>query len=320
MISTNDHAACSGCSLCLLVCPMWRHSRDIALSAHGYAKALQHGASANDIAAELWSCTLCGACDPVCPEQINVTGMILDLRRRLEHVGSTTVRARMESEALRPLAIQHATVKLLPDQALLESPELLSRIAALLGIPVAEDDGADIALAVEAGIIIQPQRMQRFLASWRGLKKIIIADGLLLKHLRQLLPAMNFVSLGEALSTHAVVRRSLRATDLYVIEPRAYHADFHRLVKHYDRLRAESGSAFNLDLQRIAIPATSRSLPQRLGLIAPDDNEQARWVLHGRRISRIVVESLEDRAAFEKITDIRVVHLAELAEDKVCGK
>jgi ferredoxin len=316
MKNSHDHATCSGCSLCLLVCPMWRRNRDISLTAHGYAKALQHGADAKDIAKELWSCTLCGACDPVCPEQIDVTGMILKLRRRLAHPEEQTLQARMEAEAARPLKIEHTAAKLLPDQALRDSPDLLARIADRLGIPVAEDDGADIALALEAGVVIPPQRLQRFLAPWRGLKKIIIADGLLLKHLKQLLPAMNFVTLGEALSTNATVRRSLRATDLYVIEPRAYHADYQRLVKHYDRLRAESGSAFNLDLQRIAIPVTSRSLSQRLGLMAPDDDAQARWVLHGRSISRIVVESLEDRAALEKISDVPIVHLADLTENE----
>jgi heterodisulfide reductase subunit C len=346
MKKSTDHAACSGCSLCLLVCPMWRHHRDISLTAHGYAKALQHGAHANEIATALWSCTLCGACDPVCPEQIDVTGMILKLRRQLAHpdghgctpghdrfplssslpqagergkvslcefhIKMSALQARMQAEAVRPLTIQHPAVKLLPDQALRESPERLARIADLLGISVAEDDGADIALALEAGVVIPPQRLQRFLATWRGLHKIIIADGLLLKHLKQLLPKMNFVTLGEALSTHAAVRRSLRASDLYVIEPRAYHADYQRLVKHYDCLRTESGSAFNLDLQRIAIPATSRSLPQRLGLSAADDEAQARWVLHGRSITRIVVESLEDRAALEKVSDVPVVHLVDL--------
>lgn len=315
---TIDHAACSGCSLCLLVCPMWRHHRDISLTAHGYAKALQHGADAHGIAAELWGCTLCGACDPVCPEQIDVTGMILKLRRESVHPAAQNLRAEMESEALRPLKIQHTTEKLLPDQALRDSPDLLARIAALLGVSVAEDDGADIALALEAGVVVPPQRLKRFLSSWRGLKKIIIADGILLKHLKQLLPAMNFVTLGEALSTHAAVRRSLRTSDLYVIEPRAYHAAYQRLVKHYDRLRSESGSAFNLDLQRIAIPATSRSLPQRLGLMANDDDEQARWVLHGRNISRIVVESLQDKAAIEKVSDVPVVHLADLLIDEAC--
>lgn len=315
MQRSGNHSACSGCSLCLLVCPMWRQHRDISLTAHGYAKALQNGASADEIATELWSCSLCGACDPVCPEQIDVTGMILNLRRQLKHPEESAVQAHMSAQAARPLTTKHAAAKLLPDQALLDHPGTLARITALLGIPAAEDDGADIALALEAGVVVPPQRLQRFLAPWRGLKKAIVADGLLLKHMKQLLPAMHVVSLGEALSAHAAVRGKLRASDLYVIEPRAYHADYPRLVKHYDRLRAESGSAFNLDLQRIAIPVTSRSLPQRLGLLPHDDDMQARWALHGRSITRIVVENMEARIALEKISAVPVVHVAELPED-----
>jgi ferredoxin len=316
MKNSNDHAACSGCSLCLLVCPMWRRNRDISLTAHGYAKALQHGASVDDIATAVWSCTLCAACDPVCPEQIDVTGMILKLRSQLKHPEELALQARMNAQAAHPLATQFVTATaLLPNPALCERPDTLARIAILLGLAITEDDGTDIALALETGVDIPPLRLQRFLDPLRELDKIIVADGLLLKQLRLWLPAANLISLGEALSGHASVRRSLRATDLYVIEPRAYHAEYQRLVKHYDRLRAESGSAFNLDLQRIAIPSTSRSLPQRLGLIAPDDEAQARWVLHGRNISRIVVESMEDRAALEKVCDVPVVHLADLVGD-----
>lgn len=315
MKRSGNFSACSGCSLCLLVCPMWRQHRDIGLSAHGYAKALQHGASADEIATELWGCSLCGACDPVCPEQIDVTGMILGLRRQMAHPESAVVQARMAEEAARPLTTQYAATKLLPDQALRDHPDTLARIAALLGAAVAEDDGADIALALEAGVIVPPQRLQRFLAPWRGAKKLVVADGLLLKHLRQLQPAMAFVGLGEALSALASVRRSLRASDLYVIEPRAYHADYQRLVKYYDRLRAECGSAFNLDLQRIAIPVASRSLPQRLGMEAQDDLHHARWVLHGRKVERIVVESMADHALLGKTGAVPVIHLAELADN-----
>jgi NAD-dependent dihydropyrimidine dehydrogenase PreA subunit len=309
----RDHADCSGCSLCLLVCPVWRQSRDISLTPHGRAKAIQHGDAVDTASVE--SCTLCMACEPVCPEEIDQIDKILKLRRSVAHPQTPTLMAKMEERAAQPITTKHAQAKLLPDQALLDHPETLRRIVSLLGIPLAEDDGADIALALEAGVVITAQRMQRFLVPFHGAKKIVVTDGLLLKHLKQLLPTMAFVSLGEALSGHSDVRRNLRSTDLYVIEPRAYHTDYQRLVKYYDRLRAAHGCAFNLDLQRIVIPATSRNLPQRLGLIAHDDDAQARWVLHGRSITRIVVESLEDRAAFEKISDIPVVHLAELADD-----
>ena len=79
----KDHAACSGCSLCLLVCPVWRCTRDLGMTPHGRAKALQHGASAADIAVSIESCTLCAACEPACPEEIDLVGMMLDLRRQL---------------------------------------------------------------------------------------------------------------------------------------------------------------------------------------------------------------------------------------------
>ena len=307
----RDHTDCSGCSLCLLVCPAWRNTRDLAHTPHGRAKAMQHGGAVDAAAVE--SCTLCMACDPVCPERIDQVEKILKLRRQTAHPGSAALQERMGAQAALPITTKHASAKLLPDQALLDHPATLARVVALLGTPVAEDDGADIALALEAGVVIPQERMQRFIAAWRGTKKLVVADGLLLKHLRQLQPAMQFISLGEALSSHADVRQRLEASDLYVIEPRAYHADYQRLVKHYDRLRAARGCAFNLDLQRIAIPATARSLTQRLGVLAHDDEAQARWLLHGRSISRIVVESLEDRIALAKVSNVPVIHVAELA-------
>ena len=60
----------------------------------------------------------------------------------------------------------------------------------------------------------------------------------------------------------------------------------------------------NLDLQRIAIPATARSLRAAPGTWKPiDDAEQTRWMLQGRSIARIVVESADDVAAFEQVSD-----------------
>jgi hypothetical protein len=111
------------------------------------------------------------------------------------------------------------------------------------------------------------------------------------------------------------VRQRLGAGDLYVIEPRAYHEDHANLVMHYDNLRAATGCTMNLDLQRIAIPTTAWSLPQLIGNKVTADAEQLRWLLQGRRISRIVVENLDDRYAFEQMSDVPVVHLSEVADD-----
>lgn len=311
-----DFAACTGCSLCLLVCPVWRATRDLRLTPHGRAKALQHGATIADIAPSVESCTLCGACEPVCPEEINLVGMITGLRRQLPRTGAMQrLQTRMGEAVARTTSCPASNSVLLAGQSLRDHPEILARVQALLGKTAASDDGADIALALETGAAVPVQRREQFLAPLRRLKKIIIADGLLLRFVRDWLPESNIVGLGEALSRIDAVRRGLRATDLYVIESRAYHADYQRLVKYYDRLRRDAGCATNLDLQRIAIPATARNLRQRLGLEAPDDSAQARWILHGRGVTRIVVESTEDAAAFATVAGCPVVHLADLADD-----
>jgi len=317
----QDYASCSGCGLCLLVCPVWRRERDLGFTPLGRAKALQHGVGAADIAASVQSCTLCAACEPVCPENIALVAMTLDLRRQLPQPAAVqALETRMDEQAARPSAPRRAApAVLLPSQALRERPATLARVAALLGgagnISIADDDGADIAMALEAGVSIPAPRLERFLRPLRGLKEVIVADGLLLRHLLPWLPRSRMVSLGAALSSLAGVRRALHAGDLYVIEPHAYHTDYPRLVRHYDALRADTGCALNLDLQRIAIPAAARSLPQRLGLEAIDDGVQARWILQGRNITRIVVESIEDGAAFAQVSDCPVVHLADLADD-----
>ena len=312
-----DHAACCGCSLCLLVCPVWRSTRDLRLTPHGRAKALQQGAGISDIAASVESCTLCAACEPVCPEEIDLVGMIMDLRRRLPHPAALqTLQRRIDEAATRPAAARPGSHSaLLPDRTLRDRVATLTRTQALLASSVSADDGEDIALGLETGAVVPAQRVELFLAPLRRLAEIIVADGLLLRHLKSWLPKSKIVSLGEALSRLAIVRDRLRATDLYVIEPRAYHADYQRLVKYYDRLRVATGCAMNLDLQRIAIPATARSLPQRLGLTAPDDSGQVRWILQGRKITRIVVENVEDVAAFVPLSHCRVVYLADLADD-----
>ena len=325
----KDFASCSGCGLCLLVCPVWRRDRDLGLTPLGRAKALQHGAVAADMADSIQSCTLCTACEPACPEGIGLVAMTLELRRQLvQAAAAQSMRARMEEQAARPLAPRpRAPAVLLPDQALREHPDTLARAAAALGgahaMPLADDEGADIALALEAGVAVPGPRLERFLRPLRGLKKVVVADGLLLRHLRQWLPRSNIISLGVALSGLAAVRRALGARDLYVIEPRAYHADYQRLVKYYDALRAACGCAVNLDLQRIAIPAAAKSPSRRPDLkSAPDtadDGAQARWILQGRTIERIVVESIEDLGAFERVSALPVVHLADLADDRMAS-
>jgi hypothetical protein len=44
-----------------------------------------------------------------------------------------------------------------------------------------------------------------------------------------------------------------------------------------------------------------------------DATEQARWILEGRSVERIVVECVDDIELFEEVSDVPVVHLAEVA-------
>ncbi|MCX7149351.1 MAG: 4Fe-4S dicluster domain-containing protein [Rhodocyclales bacterium] len=321
----RDYAACSGCSLCLLVCPMWRGSHDPRLTPEGLAKGLQSGATVRELAAPIVACSLCGACDPVCPERIDLSGLIMDLRLRSANslppnspqpAVIVELSARLHQAAgAAPAAgvVSRSAPVLLPGPELRADPALLARVQALLGLAVFDDDGADIALALELGVEIPQQRLHGFLDSLRG-HTIVAADGLLLRQLRRWLPGSQRMGLGPALSTRAAVRSNLVPSDLYVIEPRAFHGDYERMVGYYDRLQRETGCSLSLDLQRIAIPAASSGLAQKLGLAAGDD-VQAKWMLQGRKPARIVVESLADRAAFERVCDLPVVHLAELGED-----
>jgi hypothetical protein len=137
--------------------------------------------------------------------------------------------------------------------------------------------------------------------------RLVVADGLLLRKLREWLPGKRIVSLGEALSTLEAVRSKLREADLYVIEPRAFHLDHQRLVRHYDALLRSRKLISNLDLQRLAVPTCASSQPKRV-----DPLDQARWILEGRSFERVVVEDAADCAAFAAVTDRPVLHVGDL--------
>jgi len=299
-----NHSSCSGCDLCLLACPVWRQKRDIRLTPHGRAKALQHGATAADIAASVSSCTLCGSCEPACPEDIALVDLILELRRQ-------NPLAALPAAPSMAAAASGATL-LLPGPALRSDGERLRRVAGLLAAAIAADDGTDIGLALEAGAAIPPARLAGFLEGIGSATRVVVAGGLLLRRLREWLPGMKVQGLGEALSSLPAVRAKLRPRDLYVIEPRAFHHDHARLIGHYDGLRASLGLEMNLDLQRLAVATTASSAQRSFGLPALDAEDQARWILEGLDIERVVVEDAHDCAVFAAVTDRPVLHVGDL--------
>jgi ferredoxin len=297
-MGAKDHSHCSGCSLCLLACPVWRQTKDIRLTPHGRAKALQHGASVADLGNSISSCTLCGACEPACPEELPLVEMILDLRKRANW-GQSRIST---SPMFRPMF----RTKFDSD------PNFRPGLEQLLRMKAVKDCGSDIALLIECGLPLPDVRRERFLAELRDATKLVVGEALLIAPLRHWLPGIEIVSLGYALSSLPAVRGKLRASDLYVIESRAFHGDYRKLLGHYDGLRQATGMGTNLDLQRIAIPTTANSAQVVLGLKALDAAEQARWILEGRSYERVVVEDAADCAVFSAVTDRPVVHLADL--------
>jgi len=296
------YADCSGCSLCVLVCPVWRSARDLRFTPEGRCKALQHGATVPDIAPSVEACTLCSACEVVCPENIALVDQVLGLRQAL-----FTDKGTIQPEKAANLNASSDRV-LLADSALSTRPELLGRISVLLNCTVAPDDGTDIAQALETGQPLARERKASFIDSLTGIRTVISSDGLLTRHLRGWAPQSSVLSLGQALSALPPIRKSLSSADLYVIEPRAYHSDYAKLIHHYDGLRRETGCMLNLDLQRVAVPARTQGMN---GKATP---AQAEWLLKGRNPRRIVVEDLNDMEVLKQASGLPVLHVAELGQ------
>lgn len=306
--------ACTGCDVCLLACPVWKATRDIRLTPHARAKALQRGARAAELAASIDTCTLCGSCEPACPENIALVELVLTQRTELaieEPARAARVEwRRVSKEARKPYPA--ARVWLLSDALDREA----IRAALGGGGAIADDDGADIALGAELGIPIPEARRSRFLDPLRNATELIVEDAFLAYKLSLWLPGKHIRVLSDVLIALPKVRAALRASDLYVLDTRAYHfgpeAGAGQRVKYYDELRKNTGCSMNLDLQRLAVATTQASAVQLVGGNRVDPREQAIWLLEGVKCDRIVVEDLRDAAAFEAVTDRPVVHLTRL--------
>ncbi len=312
-----SHSNCHGCSLCLLSCPMWQQRRDVQYSPQGIFKALQHNATHDEITPALFSCLLCGACDVLCPEQIDITDTIQTLRQKaFAKGGEIELRKKIESLLAQPVAETRteADAIILPGKALRSMPDTLTKIQRLLSnethTVIAADDGDDIALALEAGIHISEQRRHRFLEPLQGAKRLYISNAHLLRALHRWLPATELCALGYSLSQLNELTSKLNRGDLYLIEAQSFHFDHKQKITHYDQLRYQQGCQTNLDLQRNAIPTAAGALNTLRPAL--DSTEQGNWILSGRNVQRIVVECAEDGLAMSQVTHHPVLHIADL--------
>jgi ferredoxin len=314
--NSTDPSQCNGCGVCMLSCPVWNQRHTKMLTYCGRNRALIGGATDEDLAASARACILCGSCEPLCPMGIRTQQTTIALRRSL------AARGILPKPDTRPGNQRSGTPGmpriLLPGKKLGEDAKLASSVLKLLGqrVGIHSDDGLDIALAVESGQAIDEARLEAFILPLMKATELIVADGLLFNLLRSLLPSsITLLPLGQALLANPKVRAGLNASDFYMIETRAYNANRRTCIALYDEVRRATGCFMNLDLQRVATPTGAASYQHREGLESSVSVEaQVRWLLEGRNAKRIVVEHLDDRAAFDQYTKIPVVHLAEVVK------
>jgi ferredoxin len=314
----RGYEACTGCGVCLLSCPVWHGTQNMSFTRKARAKAMQGGVPCRELAQSIDSCLLCGACEKACPEEIGLADLNIHQRQELN-------RQRSEYPHWYPSSTAecHSNGRVATAGAILLTGELLgadrkvcAAVMRQLGEKVrtalAPDDGRDIARFMEAGMPVSPERVDRFIASLRHASTLIVAEGFLHAPLRAWLPAAKIVGLGERLLSIGPVRGILGPDDLYMVESRGYHADHKRLVLFYDSLRRETGCQTNLDLQRTAFSTGASSLQGRRDIAAAGCIDNAKRILKGRRVRRIVAEDLADVEAFRRASDIPVIHLGLL--------
>ena len=295
-----DTSRCHGCGLCAMVCPVYQQGGSVMDTPHGWAKVLQ---SNDDIEREhLLACILCGACAPLCPQDIDMMQMLIMLR----HSDADLKELRRKTPAK---SAQKGKVVLIADRELAKDSARLARVQKLLGdqhMLLAIDQGDDISAAMTRGQKVSHARLHQFLTSLQPVKKIIISDGLLQKLIRDKLPQIPMESLGRALSAHTRIRNSIGADDYYVIDSQGYHADYEFAVIYYEQMQQQTQCVLNRDLHRLAIPVGAQSLKE-FNHVA-----QIKWLMSGSNAQRIIAESLSDYHLLSKHCQQPVVHITEL--------
>ena len=263
---------------------------------------MQYGVNGKELLPAATACVVCGACNSICPQNIDLVSLMLDLKSGDNNESDSGVYTGSTGGIL-------VNCIFIPGSALQKDSAMLERVSRYLNakqrVEIYDDVALDVLEAVESGGSIPKERLEKFLSGLTKAKKIIVDDGLLLRCLRDWLPERKVVALGYHLSKTAV--SGLRENDLYIVNARAFHADVATMQAHYAAMQSMVGCYMNLDLQRLAQPTLSDIYPGSLDMV-----RQIHHIIEGRDAKRVVVESLSDQGAFSRIVNVPVIHVAEL--------
>ena len=267
--------------------------------------ALKGGADEKELQPLVRHCVLCGACGAVCPMGVDTIGITISIKSGLDMDA-------LDREGLSRLESKRGAY-FMPGSAMRADEGVLRSTAALLrGYELTGDDAEPLVASLEGRQEISQTEAARYMGGLRQrVGKLVLAEGILHRLFMSFLGTGNVIGIGEALLGIKSVRCALRSSDMYIIDSRAFHADFKRMLGFYDGLRREHGLMMNLDLQRSASSPGVTS-----GACGVNPEAQARWIMNGRDAKRVVVERVEDMAIFKAVTDVPVVHLCQAGDEQ----
>jgi ferredoxin len=283
-MSDLNFGDCIGCGLCVLGCPAYEETGFDLLTARGRNKALQSGLSAEEMVEPIWSCTLCGYCDAICPSDVHNVKIVLHLRRELA-AGMTAAEPVAESRALvLGCTIRDRAAHLIPS-----IEEFLRRIGRPSG---PADDRCCGSLEVEAGRAM-PARVTAG----------VVADPVCL----------------EQYDAEFLGMLAMQHVDLFQFEAPFYYFAPHRIVNRdharayplYDALRRRFGCDMNVDLNRLARSTSAGSVQGLSGRDARDIPAAVARLLTHSRADRIITCSPADYLAFKSYSGRETLFITE---------
>lgn len=307
-MSYSDIYKCHGCGLCTLVCPVWHMSGNVRYTPHGLAKSMQSGDTPD--ADSVTACILCGTCASICPQNIDLMKLMLELRTKIpaqEHLNQHT-----DQPGPNDTDPTNGGTVLIASELLISEQPLFDKVVTCLedssNITVLGDTGDDIVESLQEGIPVTEKRKLEFTAKLLSARKIIVCNGLLAFKLKSWLPGKILISAGHVISKLNRIRKAINPDDLYIVDSFAYNTNVKTMLAYYDKLRKSRGCDINLDLQRLAIPTGSQFNNDTYA------SQQAQWLLSGRGYKRIITEDIKDYRFMSGHSEKPVLHIAELLQ------